>query len=189
MNPALSTAVDDNVPMESSARPGGMPARKQRFSGWWFLLPVGLILASIIAFVGLVAVGVGFGLGTEASFPADGTPHRVSVPTDADQQLAAAGDGRLITCRAADRQTGREVDFEVFWGFDPGSGDIEATCISEPPGATVEVSRDTRVDLIYWALGAGGVLGLTGCAVFLGQIIVYASRPPRVPRSAGPAGT
>lgn len=132
---------------------------------------------------------MGFGLGTEARFPADGAPHRVSVPTDADQQLAAADDdGRLITCRAVDRQTGRTVDFEVFWGFDPGSGDIEATCISEPPGATVEVSRDTRVDLIYWALGVGGVLGLTGCAVFLGQIIVYASRPPRLPRSAGPAG-
>lgn len=129
-----------------ASRPGGLagPPRpqKERFSLWWFTLPLAMVLAAVVVFAALIALAVGVGTGVDARFPADGRPHTITVPTDANRQLAAADDDdHIVTCTVVDRRDGAEIDLEVFWGFDPDSGDLEATCTSDPPGATIEVTR------------------------------------------------
>ena len=58
-----------------------VPSRR-RPSGWWFVVAVGLMLAGVAVGVLLVVQSVRAFVDVDATVPADGQVHEVSVPTD-----------------------------------------------------------------------------------------------------------
>ncbi len=129
------------------------------------------------------------------SVPADGAPHSLSLPANADYAIYTANSEYLSyldpQCRVTD-SSGAEVELRPIAGtttvsgwkvlrrFDTGSGDVVLTCT--PPGETkqsVQVGAYPRfgpmIGGIFGALGIAGVSGLLGL-VFIVVTLVRRSR-------------
>lgn len=182
--------------------PGQRP-RKQRFSAWWFMVPVALLLAGILAFVLLALTVFDDVFDTDGTIDADGRPHQVSVSGDGDRYLLTPdreGDDALTTtdmqCQIVDRESGEQIelrsldveytrnDFEAVGRFDPGSGDLEVTCTSDDPTDEAQIVGVPQVGYVVLLFVLPAALVGLSLLVFLIQVIVYAIRAPRRPRTA-----
>ena len=179
----------------------GPPAspRRRRPSGWWFVVGAGLVLAGIAIGAGLfVATLKGF-LDTEATVPADGRPHAVSVGTDGDRMLwGHDGVPDRADCLIRDRATARNVvpapvggsfsrsdssgDWVGLLRFDPGSGRLEVTCTRAAGGEfQIGAAPDigTYVGGIFATVLAPLVLGGIGLVVLIVTGVLFATGGPR----------
>lgn len=184
-------------PYPPPGQPAAGPARKRRFSAWWFLLPLALVIGAGVLFTVLFVSLIQGVLDSDARFAADGQPHQITVPTDKDRMLLANRDG-VSSCTIVDRETGEEIalknvtgdyeknDFEGVWVFDPGSGDLEATCSALQAGTSVEVTESFQVDRLLWVFLGPSILGGVGVVLFIIQIIIFATRAPRHPPTHPP---
>lgn len=178
--------------------PPQRPQQKPRPSVWWFVVGGGLMAIGLA--VGVTAFVLLFRglLTTDASVPADGESHRVSVPTDGDRLLWVDTLAPRPQCVVTDRESGREIplgatngDFErneqtAVRSFDSGSGDLDITCEGEP-GTEVEIgpapSIASFVGGILAAVLAPLLLGGAGFVVLLVTGVLWSTRPAR-PRPA-----
>lgn len=136
-------------PVPSGYPPGQPPLpTKYRPSGWWFVLGGGLIVAAFVAAVGLFICTLWPLIDTDATVPADGQTHRVTVGTDGDRMLWRDSDLFDPDCQVIDSGTGQPVDLRpvtsqftrdfgegewtAAYRFDPGSGQLDVTCASAP---------------------------------------------------------
>ena len=158
------------------------------------------MVAVALAFALVIWLVVAF-LGSDATVRADGQAHQVSVGTDGDRMLWLDDD---TTCSVVDRATGDPItlrpvrgyferpdsnsDLVGLYKFDPGSGDLEVTCVQAAH------SRDDDDDLVligpvlkFETIGLAvllvivipGILGLAGLIVLIVTGILFATRDPR----------
>ncbi|MBC9732272.1 hypothetical protein [Nocardioides marmotae] len=195
-------------PSPYAAWPAGPDPRKPRPSAWWFALGGGLLLAAVAAGVALFVSTLSAFLETDATVPADGAPHTVTVPTDRDRVLWLDPD-EAVRCQVVDGATGRPVvmspvgadlqksDGDGEWRaaarFHPGSGDLEVTCTDGAgDGTDTGTGIDTGEAQVGPAPSVGGfigsivlaitvplVLGLAGLVVLLVTVVRWATGRPR----------
>jgi hypothetical protein len=175
------------------------PPQKYRPSGWWFALGIGLVLMGIGIAVGIfIWLLVAF-LDFDATIDADGQPRDVTVGTDRDRMLWMDSDTQR--CQVIDRETGDPIplrrvsgefsrsddggDFEGLLRFDPGSGQIQITCVQTDgsnPG-TVLIGPVPRIGSlvvgVLLVIVVPGVLGLAGLTVIIVTGILWSTRRPR----------
>jgi hypothetical protein len=136
-------------PLPSGYPPGHppLPAR-YRPSGWWFVVGGGLIVAAVVAGVGLFVWTLWPLFETDATVPADGQSHHVTVDTGGDRMLWRDSKVFDANCEVADAATGKQIDLRpvtsqitkdfgdgewtAAYRFDPGSGELTVTCSSAP---------------------------------------------------------
>ncbi|GAB3782832.1 hypothetical protein GCM10027601_14060 [Nocardioides ungokensis] len=164
----------------------------------------GLVLAGLAIGVGLFVWTLRGFLDTEATVPADGRPHAVSVGTDGDRMLwGHDGVPNRADCLVRDRATGRNVvpspvggsfsrsDSSGTWvgllRFDAGSGRLEVTCTRS---AGEEFQIGAAPD---FAAFVGGILATVLVPLVLGGIglvvlivtgVLFATGGPRKPQPA-----
>lgn len=181
------------------------PPRRPRPSGWWFVVGGGLILAGIAIGIGLFVWTLKGFLETDATVPADGRQHAVSVGTDGDRMLWVHPFDRA-DCTIADRATGQEVTYSPVTGsftrssgssgewvadrrFDPGSGDLIVMCT--PKGGPVEIGPapeiGTFVGGIFATILAPVLLGAAGLIVLIVTGVKFANGAPRRPQQPTPS--
>jgi hypothetical protein len=183
------------------AYPAGYPQRPQKYrpSGWWFVLGTGLIIVAIGIAVGVFIWLLAAFLDFDATIDADGKPHHVTVGTDRDRMLWT--DSTAQRCQLVDLSTNKRIplhqvdgnfstsdengDFEGFLSFDPGSGNIEITCVQtdgSTPG-TVLIGPLPRVDSlvvgVLIAIFVPAILGLTGLVIIILNGILWSTRQPK----------
>ena len=176
--------------------PGAFPPAKKRPSGWWFLVGGLLLVAAVVTAVLLFVRTLSSFMEVEARVPADNAPHAVEVGTDGDRFLWAR-EGGTADCVLVERGSGTPVHLEPVLGsftrsggsgewqavarFDPGSGDLEFTCLSA--GGPAEIGPELRMGSFMGAIVLTVVLplvlGLAGLVVLLVTGILWSSRPPR----------
>lgn len=190
-----------SAPPPSGYPPGWQqPPRKYRPSAWWFALGGALIVAAGVLAVAMVVWLLVAFFDSDASVRADGAPHQVSVGTDGDRMLWLDDDD--TTCEIVDRATGETItlrtvsgdfersdsngDLEGLYRFDPGSGDLEITCVQ-----AVQEFGDDRVLItpmpeienvalaILLAVVIPGLLGLAGVIALIVTTILFVTRDPR----------
>lgn len=180
--------------------PYPVPASKPRPSKWWFVVGGALLVAAVVVGVALFIWALSGFLRTDATVPADGRPHQVSVDTDGDRflwfQEYASGQ-----CSIRDTTTGADVELRPVSGqysrssgddnwvansrFDPGSGDLEITCTSS--GASVEIGPALKISGFIGGIFAAILLPMAlagaGLIVLLVTGVLYLTRPatPRQP--------
>jgi hypothetical protein len=172
------------------------PPRRPRPSGWWFVLGGGLILAGVAIGVGLFVWTLRGFLHTDATVPADGRQHAVSVGTNGDRVLWVHPFDPA-RCVIADAATGEEVAYSPMTGtftrshgsgewvaesrFDPGSGDLRVICARS--GGPVEIGPAPRIgSFVAGLLGTilfPLVLGAIGLVVLIVTAVKFASGAPR----------
>lgn len=169
---------------------------KVRPSWWWFVLGGGLLVAAVASGIGLFVWTLGGFLATDATVPVDERPHVVEVGTDGDRIIwTDATDGR-VSCVVVDRVSGGRVRDEYVdtdlrrddgsgervgrWRFDPGSGDLEVTCVSTPGAADVEIGPAPSLESfglgILLTIGVPLLLGGLGVVVLLVTGILWSTR-------------
>lgn len=180
-----------------SATPLPPPEPKKRPSAVWFvvgaLLVVAGAVAGVVLFVRIFSAGF---LDVEATIPADGAAHQVSVGTDGDRFLWEPQYG-AADCTLVDVSTGGTVSLEPVNGtftrsynadawqavarFDPGSGRLSVTCSAEEGPAQIgpAIVVEDFVIRILLAIAVPLVLGGLGLAVLIGTAILWATRPER----------
>ena len=186
-----------SYPVPPGRPPYQHPApRKPRPSGWWFVVGGGLVVVAGAAALGLVVWALWPLLHTDASVPADGRPHLVTVSTDGDRMLWRHDDVFDPGCRITDTATGELVllrpvtsqvsrdfgdgDWTAAYRFDPGSGHLEVVC---DRGGSIEIGaaptvRGVVVGLLL-AILVPGLLGLLGLATLVVTGILWTTRPAR----------
>jgi hypothetical protein len=156
----------------------------------------GLVVLAGAAAVGLFLWALWPLLHTDASVPADGRPHLVTVSTDGDRMLWRRADVFDPDCRITDTGTGEQVllrpvtsqisrdlgeaDWTAAYRFDPGSGHLEVVC---DRGGSIEIGaaptvRGVVVGLLL-AILVPGLLGLLGLATLVVTGILWTTRPGR----------
>ena len=186
-----------SYPVPSGYPPGHPPIPlTYRPSAWWFVLGGGLILLSIGAAIGLFIWTLAAFFETDATVPADGAPHQVTVSTDGDRMLWR--DSRVFDpgCTLVDSATGGEIDLRpvtsqltkdlgdgewtAAYRFDPGSGRLDVTCSS---GGEIQIgpapSLGGFVGGIIATIALPTLLGLFGLATLIVTGIMWAGRPAR----------
>ena len=180
-----------------------LPAPKPRPSGWWFVVGVGLIVLAIAAAVALFIWTFASFFHTDARVAADGQAHQVTVDTDRDRMIWVESPESLFPtdCTVVDHATGDQVplrqvsgefrrntgtsgDWVGVYRFDPGSGRLEVTCVSDGTATSyVEIGPSPSfgglAGGILLSMLVPGLLGLTGVAVLIVTGIFFATRPPR----------
>ncbi|GAA4690494.1 hypothetical protein [Nocardioides conyzicola] len=186
-----------SYPVPSGYPPGASPSPpKYRPSGWWFVVGAALVVAAVAAAVGLFVWTLSAFFSTDATVPADGRTHTVTVGTDGDRVLwrdTAVADPE---CAVVDTTTGDQVDLRVVtshmtkdlnedhwtaaYRFDPGSGRLDVTCAA---GDEVEIgpapSIGGFVGGIIATVAVPGLLGLLGLVTLIVTGVLWASRPAR----------
>ena len=177
------------------AYPKPVPSRR-RPSGWWFVVAVGLMLAGVAVGVLLVVQSVRAFVDVDATVPADGQVHEVSVPTDRDRMIWAHP-GQPPRCTLTDAATGEELglaglgasytksggsgSWEGTNRFDPGSGDLEVVCA--PTGSEIQIAPAPDFGSVFGGLAAGILLALLlgggGFVLLIVIVILYATGRPR----------
>ena len=177
-----------------SATPQPQPV-KSRPSVAWFavgaLLVVAGVVAGVVLFVRIFDDGF---LSVEATVPADGVTHQVTVGTDgerflwepelgtADCVVRDADTGATITLGPVDGTFTRSSSggaWEAAATFDPGSGHLEVTCSTEEDPAQIGpalVVGDFVIGILV-AIAVPFVLGGLGLAVLIGTAILFVTRP------------
>jgi hypothetical protein len=134
-----------SYPVPSGYPPGQSPLPpKYRPSGWWFVVGGGLIVAAVVAGVGLFIWTLSAFFSTDATVAADGQTHQVTVETDGDRMLwrdvhVFDPDCSVVDARSGDQIELRPVtsqftkdfgdgEWTAAYRFDPGSGDLEVRC-------------------------------------------------------------
>jgi hypothetical protein len=142
-----------SYPVPSGYPPGQPPLpTRYRPSGWWFVLGGALVVAAIVAGIGLFVWTLSAFLTTDATVGADGQAHRVSVDTDGDRMLWVQAAVPAPDCEVVDTATGRPValspvtshltkdvgdgEWRAAYRFAPGSGELEVTCAGAPDVGT-----------------------------------------------------
>jgi hypothetical protein len=172
-------------------------AGKPRPRAWWFVVGALLVAAAVV--VGVVMFvrifDSGF-LSVEATVPADGEAHQVTVATDGDRYLweqqygdaectlRDADDGGTITLRPVTGTVTRSINgdaWQAVASFDPGSGRLSVTCAADEGPAQIGPALDVGdfVLRILLAIAIPMVLGGLGLVVLIGTAILWATRPPR----------
>lgn len=180
-----------------SATPEPPGPAKARPTVLWFvvggLLVVAGVVAGIVMFVRVFDSGF---LSVEATIPADGVEHRVTVDTDGDRYLweQQYGDadctlrdtdtGGAISLRPVNGTVTRSVNgdaWQAVGSFDPGSGRLSVTCSAEEGPAEIGPALDVGdfVLRILLAITVPLLLGGLGLAVLIGTAILWATRPAR----------
>jgi hypothetical protein len=172
------------------------PPRKPRPSGWWFVVGGGLVVVAGAAAVGLFLWALWPLLHTDASVPADGQPHLVTVSTDGDRMLWRHDDVFDPSCEITDARTGEQVRLQpvtsqvsrdfgdggwtAAYRFDPGSGHLEVVC---DRGGSVEIGAAPTVGGVVagllLAILVPGLVGLVGLATLVVTGILWTTRPAR----------
>jgi hypothetical protein len=180
------------------AHPPPGPAGKPRPRAWWFAVGAALVVAGVVTGIVLVVriFDSGF-LGVEASIPADGVAHQVTVDTDGDRYLweeqygAAdctvrdADRGGAITLEPVNGTVTRSVNgdaWQAIASFDPGSGHLSVTCSDEEGPAQIGPALDVADFVLRIVLAVVVPLlffGL-GLTVLIGTAILWATRPRRI---------
>ena len=175
--------------------PEAVPSRR-RPSGWWFVVAVGLMLAGVAVGVLLVVQSVRAFVDVDATVPADGQVHEVSVPTDRDRMIWAHP-GQPPACTLTDAATGAELglgglgatytksagsgSWEGTHRFDPGSGDLEVACA--PTGSEIQIAPAPDFGSVFGGLAAGILLALLlgggGFVLLIVLVILFATGRPR----------
>ncbi len=178
-----------------SATPGPARPAKARPSAMWFvvggLLVVAGVVAGVVLFVRIFDSGF---LTVEATVPADGTEHLVTVDTDGDRFLwepqygtadcvvLDADTGGTITLQPVDGTFTRSYDADAWQAvasFDPGSGRLSVTC--SPDEGPAQIGPALRIKAFVVAIVLAVVvpllLGGLGLAVLIGVGILWATRP------------
>ena len=187
------------LPVSQPPGPG-----RPRPSGWWFVLGGGLLVAAVAVGIGLFVWTISGFLSTDATIPADGRPHTVTVSTDRDRMLWVH-EYDAADCLIIDTASGREIALRSLGGsftrsggsgdwvgdgrFDPGSGRLEVACsesagpaqIGPLPQLGSVVGGIFATILVPLALGGLGLVILVVAAVLFGT-----GAPRRNPRSAAP---
>lgn len=179
---------------------GPAPPAKSRPSAWWFGLGIALILGAVAAAVGLFIWTLNGFLDTDATISADGETHRIRIEGDEERMLWLE-DGFGQDCQIVDRATGETIPLDPVTGsfersdgsgdwsgdsrFDPGSGDLEVTCVAGE--GSVLVGPAPRIGSFVTGIVATIVvplvLFLAGVAVLLVTGILWSLRPARAPRT------
>lgn len=186
-----------SYPVPSGYPPGQSPLpTKYRPSGWWFVVGGGLIVAAVAAGIGLFIWTLSAFFSTDATVPADGQTHAVTVGTDGDRMLWRDSAVLDPQCTVIDTATGAQVDLRPVNGdftrdlherswtgafrFDPGSGALDVTCAE---GGGVEIgpapSIGGFIGGIFASIAVPGLLGLFGLATLLVTGILWSSRPAK----------
>lgn len=183
------------VPPVYAAYQKPVPSRR-RPSGWWFVVAGLLILAGLTIGVLLVVQTVRDFTETDATIPADGQSHALTVDTDQDR-MVWIHPGAPQTCSIIDTATGTAVSTEGLgvtytkdvgsgeWEgssrFDPGSGDLEVTC--EATGGEIQIGPAPEFGKFFGGIVAGilipVLLGGAGFVLLIVIAILYATGRPR----------
>lgn len=175
------------------------PARppKARPSAVWFavggLLLVAAVVVGVVLFVRIFDQGF---LTVEATVPADGAAHDVTVGTDGDRFLWEPEAGSA-DCTVVDRGTGGPVSLQPVAGdftreyddgawragatFDPGSGRLSVSCSADEGPAQIGPALDVGgfVSSVIVAIAVPLLLGGLGLAVLIGTGLLWVARPAR----------
>ena len=184
--------------MTSSPYP--LPVSKPRPSKWWFVVGGALLVAAVVVGVSLFIWALSGFLRTDATVPADGRVHQVSVDTGGDRFLWFQEDSSG-QCSIRDTATGAEVELRPVSGqytrssgddnwvansrFDPGTGDLEITCTGS--GGSVEIGPALKISGFIGGIFAAILLPMAlagaGLIVLLITGVLYLTRPatPRQP--------
>jgi hypothetical protein len=172
---------------------------KPRPSAAWFalggLLVVAGAVAGVVLFVRIFSAGF---LSVEATIPADGLAHEVTVDTDGDRFLWEPQYGRA-DCEVRDQATDAAVELDPVGGtfirsvnaeawqavarFDPGSGSLAVTCSADEGPAQIGpalVIEDFVVRIVL-AIVVPLLLAGLGLAVLIVTGVLWLTRP----RSSG----
>jgi hypothetical protein len=180
-----------------SATPEPAKQAKARPSAVWFavgglLLVVGVV-AGIVLFYRIFDSGF---LTVEATIPADGAAHQVSVDNDSERFLWEPQYGSS-ECVVVDEETGGAITLHPVSGdfirsynadswqavatFDPGSGRLSVTCAATAGAAQIGpalIVEDFVVAIILAIVVPLLLIGL-GIAVVIAVSIMFATRPRR----------
>lgn len=181
-----------------SATPEPTKPPKGRPSAVWFVVGGLLVVAGVVAGIVLfVRVFDSNFLDVEATIPADGVAHEVTVDTNGDRYLWEPQYGDA-DCTLTDRDTGGTITLDPVNGtvtrstngdawravgsFDPGSGRLAVTCSPEEDAAQIGPSLDVGdfVGRLLLAIIVPLLLGGIGLAVLIGTGILWATRPKRL---------
>ncbi|GAA1767222.1 hypothetical protein GCM10009795_012090 [Nocardioides hankookensis] len=186
-----------SYPVPSGYPPGHPPIpQKYRPSAWWFVLGGGLIVVAIAAGVGLFIWTLAAFFQTDATVPANGSAHQVTVDTGGERMLWRHSDVFDPGCTVADAATGTEVELHpvtsqltkdtgdgewtAAYRFDPGSGRLDITCTT---GGEVQIGPAPSiagfVGGIIATIAVPTLLGLFGLATLIVTGIMWAGRPAR----------
>jgi len=192
-----------SYPVPSGYPPGQPPLpTKHRPSGWWFVVGAGLVVAALVAAVGLFVWTLSAFFETDATVRADGQTHSVTVATDGDRMLWRDDDVFDPDCSIVDARTGEEIDLRpvtsqftkdfgegewtAAYRFDPGSGDLEVTCAAArdlDDGGEVQIgpapSIGGFVGGLLATIAVPSLLGLFGLAILIVTGILWSTRPAR----------
>jgi hypothetical protein len=177
--------------------PGPPKPPKPRPSAAWFGVGGLLVLAGavvgVVLFVRIFSAGF---LSVEATIPADGLVHEVTVDAGGDRFLWEPENGRA-ECVVRDAATGGTITLEPVDGtftrsgsseawqalarFDPGSGRLSVTCSPEEGPAQIGPALvvEDFVLRVLLAIVVPMVLGGIGLAVLIGTGLLWVVRPKR----------
>lgn len=174
-----------------------VPSRR-RPSAWWFAVAGVMMLAGIATGVLLIVQTVAGFLETDATIPADGRVHAVTVGTDRDRMVWVDQSDERPDCRIVDAATGEEIrpvglgstsytkssgrrEWQGDGTFDPGSGDLEVTCAQR--GGPIQIGPEPEFGRFFGSLAAGIIipilLGGGGFVLLIVIAILFATGRPR----------
>lgn len=192
----MSASQPPPPPYGSTPVPPTPAPRRRRPSGWWFVLGGGLLVAAVAAGIGLFVWTISGFLSTDATIPADGRPHRVTVSADQDRMLWVH-EYDAADCLIVDAARGRDIALEPLGGsftksggsgdwvgdgrFDPGSGELEVTC-SESAGPA-QIGPAPRIGSFVGGILATILvplaLGGLGLVILIVSAVLFATGAPR----------
>ncbi len=172
------------------------PPKRRRPSAWWFALAVGLMVAGIAVGVTILVITVKAFAATDATIPADGQSHEVSVDGGGERLVWIREVG--AACTIVDVETREEV---VYTGtpdatytksvngsewigdrtFDPGSGELEVTCAET--GGPIQIGPSPDFGDFFGGLVIGILLpfflGGVGFLMLIVLGVLFATGRPR----------
>ena len=173
------------------------PPQRRRPSAWWFVLAVGLMVAGIAVGVTILVLTIKGFTETDATVPADGRLHSVSVEAD-EERMIWIDTSRPPDCSIVDTETGNEVrytgtpdaSYEKSSGgpnwagdrtFDPGSGELAVTC--EEAGGPIQIGPAPQFREFFGGIAIGifvpFFLGGIGFLMLIVVVILFATGRPR----------
>ncbi len=192
-----------SYPVPSGYPPGHPPLPpKHRPSGWWFVAGGGLIVLALVAGVALFIWTLAAFFQTDATVPADGQAHVITIDTDGQRVLWRDDDVFDPDCTILDIDAGEQVELRpvtsqftkdfgegewtAAYRFDPGTGRLAVTCaaaLHPDEGGEVQIGPAPSIGGVVGGLIATlavpSLLGLLGLATLIVTGILWSTRPAR----------